>query len=181
MRACSFDLETSNLNANFGIILCAVVKPFDGTCRVFRGDAYPKWKKHRSDDSALCHDIMEELQRYDIWIAHNGTNFDIPFLRTRLMRTGIRMPQPKIVDPVRLARRYLRLGYNSLEQVAAHFGIYGKTKVEGHYWMEATLDGSVVAMNYIVEHCIADVRLLEKVADKLCYLVPKVTAFGSDT
>lgn len=180
MRACSFDLETSNLNANFGIILCAVVKPFDGKAKVFRGDHYPTWKSHRSNDRALCVDVLRELERYDIWIAHNGTHFDIPFLRTRLMRTGVRMHQPKIVDPVKLARRYLKLGYNSLEQVAAHFGLYGKTKVEARYWLEATLDGSHIAMDYIVKHCIADVDLLEKVADKLGYLVPRIGSFGSD-
>lgn len=180
MRAASFDLETSNLNANFGIILCAVIKPFDGPCTILRGDSYRSWRKKRSDDSALCRDIRAELERYDIWIAHNGTNFDIPFLRTRLMRTGERLAQPKIVDPVKLARRYLRLGYNSLEQVAAQFGYYGKTKVEGRYWMEAVLDGSVEAMDYIVAHCVADVKLLEKVADKLGHLVPRIGNFGSD-
>lgn len=180
MRACSFDLETTNLNANFGVILCACIKPFDGEVKTFRGDSYPNWKTRRSLDAALCRDIYKELSRYDIWLAHNGTNFDVPFLRTRLYKAGVKMPQPKIVDPVRLARRYLKLGYNSLEQVAAHFGFYGKTKVEGHYWMEAALDGDKKAMDYIVEHCIADVELLEKVADSMNYLVPRIGSFGSD-
>lgn len=180
MRAASFDLETTNLNANFGVILCACIKPFDKPVITLRGDHYPTWKKQRSKDIQLCKDIWKELEKYDILIAHNGVNFDVPFLRTRLMKAGVRMPQPKVVDPVRLARRYLRLGYNSLEQVAAHLGFYGKTSVAGDYWMQASLDGSKKAMNYIVEHCVADVELLEKVANRVNYLVPKIGSFGSD-
>jgi len=180
MRACSFDLETTSLNGNFGIILCACIKPFDKEIKTFRGDKYPNWKVRRSVDAPLCRDIWKELEKYDIWIAHNGNKFDVPFLRTRLMKAGVRMPQPKLIDPVRLARRYLKLGYNSLEQVAAHFGFYGKTIVHGDYWMEAAYDGDKEAMDYIVEHCIADVRLLEKVADRMNYLVPRVGSFGSD-
>lgn len=180
MRACSFDLETTNLNANFGIILCACIKPFDGKVKVFRGDDYNTWEKKRSKDGKLCKAIYKELKRYDIWIAHNGVNFDIPFLRTRLTKANVQMMQPKVVDPVRLARRFLRLGYNSLEQVAGHFGIYGKTTVAGKHWMRAALDGNKKSMDYIVEHCIADVEILEKVADKVNYLVPKIGQFGSD-
>lgn len=180
MRAVSFDLETTNLNANFGVILCACIKPFDGKVKTFRGDAYKSWKDRRSDDSELCRAIYKELEQYDIWIAHNGNNFDVPFLRTRLMKAGVRMVQPKLVDPVRLSRRYLKLGYNSLEQVAGHFGIYGKTTVAGDHWMRASLDGDRKSMNYIVEHCIADVEMLEEVAVHLNYLVPRIGSFGSD-
>lgn len=38
MRAASFDLETTNLNGNFGIILCGCIKPFDKSVVTFRAD-----------------------------------------------------------------------------------------------------------------------------------------------
>jgi uncharacterized protein YprB with RNaseH-like and TPR domain len=161
MRACCFDLETSGLNGNFGIILCACVKPFDGEVTTFRGDSYKDWKNNRVNDYEISRDIYKMLQKFDIWIAHNGVNFDVPFLRTRLMKKGKRMIQPKVVDPVRLARRYLRLGYNSLEAVAAHFGISGKTHVLGDIWMKTYLNGDSKALDYIVKHCVADVKILE--------------------
>jgi len=187
MRACSFDLETTNLNANFGIILCGVVKPFPSVRGqitkpiIFRGDDYPQWKYKRSNDFPVCQDIYNELMDYDIWIAHNGVRFDVPFLRTRLIKRKILLAQPKIIDPVRLARRFLKLGYNSLEAVGHHLGYSGKTKVDGQYWNRAALDGCRKSMDYIVEHCIADTILLENVANDLRTFVPKVNQFGSDT
>lgn len=181
MRACCFDLETTNLSAEFmGVILVGCVKKFDGKTVTFRRDEYPGWKDKRSDDSAIAKDIYNELKKYDIWIAHNGVCFDDKFLRSRLAHAGVRMPSHKFVDPVRLSRRYFRFRSNTLESVARHFGIYGKTHVEPKFWNQAALDGDRKAMDYIVQHCEADVAMLEKLADQISYLVPKVTQWGSD-
>jgi len=179
--ACCFDLETTNLYGNFmGVILCGVIKPWGGEPVIFRGDQYDTWERKRSDDSQIAVDIYTELSKYSICIAHNGLAFDINFLRSRLGKVGVEMPQPKNVDPVRLARRFMRFKFNSLESVGEHFGFIGKTRVSPKYWNEAALDGNSRALDYIVEHCVADVDLLEKVADKLRYLAPKITQWGSD-
>lgn len=180
MKFVSFDLETTNLNGNFGVILCACVKPYGEKVKIFRGDNYSSWTHKRSDDSKLARDVYEELKQHRVWIAHNGIKFDVPFLRTRLMKAGTEMSQPIIYDPVRLARRYMKFGYNSLEQVGAHFGIGGKTLVTGDHWMKAALDGNHKSMNYIVEHCVADVEILERVAEKFAHLIPKLDTRGSD-
>ena len=181
MQSCCFDLETSSLNGNFGIILCACIKPWRGKIKILRGDDYKNWKKKRSDDYRLAKDIYNELKKYDIWIAHNGVKFDVPFLRTRLMRRRFQVPPFKIVDPVKLARRHLRMGYNSLEQIASHLGYEGKTRVDSKHWLRASLDGSSTSLNYIVKHCAIDVDLLEKVADAVRPYVPRVNTWGSDT
>jgi len=180
MRAAIFDLETTGLNADFmGVILVGCIKRFDGPVKTFRRDRFPNWDK-RSDDSSIAKAIYEELLKYDIWVAHNGTVYDVNFLRSRLSLCGINMMQPKIVDPVRIARRYYKLSRNSLENFGRHHGLYGKTHVEPKVWNSAALDGNRQSMDYIVEHCIADVKLLEKLTDKVKHLVPKVTSWGSD-
>jgi DNA polymerase elongation subunit (family B) len=174
---CSFDLETTGI----GVVLCGVVKPWGEKPIVFRGDKYKAdWKEKRSDDSAVCKAIFDELQKYDIWIAHNGVMFDDKYLRSRLAKVGVTMPSHKLVDPVRLARNFYKFRYNSLEAVGEHFGHYGKTKVAQHIWTEAALDGSVKALDYITNHCIADVVLLEKVANEMKPLIPKINTYGSD-
>lgn len=179
---CCFDLETTNLYGNFmGVVLCAVIKPWGGKPIIFRGDQYDTWENGRSDDSQIVLDIYDELKDYGIWVAHNGLNFDINFLRTRMAELGIDMPQPKNVDPVRLARRYLRFKFNNLEAVGEHYGFFGKTRVNPKKWNKAALDGHIPSLEYIVEHCVADVELLEKITSKMSYLIPKVTNFGSDT
>lgn len=180
MRAACFDLETTGLNADFmGVILVGCVKPYDGPVKIFRRDEYPHWEK-RSDDSRIAKDIYKELLKYDIWVAHNGVCYDINFLRARLAKYGISMLQPKTVDPVKIARRYFKISRNSLESFGRHHGIYGKTHVEPDIWNRASLDGDKRAMSYIVEHCVADVKMLEQLTDRVKYLVPKVNGWGSD-
>ena len=178
---CCFDLETTNLYGNFlGVILCGVVKPWGGEPIVFRGDRYDTWENQRSDDSQICVDLYSELKKYSVWVAHNGLAFDVNFLRTRLVEPRIEMPQPKNIDPVRIARRHLRFKFNTLEAVGDHFGYTGKTRLSPKIWNKAALDGNIPSLDYIVEHCVADVVLPEKVMNSMRYLVPKISQWGSD-
>jgi hypothetical protein len=87
--------------------------------RVFRGDQYSTWARRRSLDRFLVQDICAELLKYDIWCAHNGRYFDVPFLRTRLARWQLPpLPTRKLIDPLLLARNKFRMSYNSLESLA---------------------------------------------------------------
>jgi len=179
--AATFDLETTNLSANWmGVIICGVVKPWGGKLKVFRGDDYPNWKNNRSNDEAICTAIFQELKKYRIWIAHNGVNYDIAYLRTRLGKYGISMEQPLNIDPVIALRKYYRLNYNSLERAGRHFGFKDyKTHLDEDTWMQAIMDGSKEAMDEIVFHCEKDVELLELVANRVKYLLPKIGKWGS--
>src|ERR1700686_4347153 len=129
VSCCVFDLETTNLSADFGVILCGVIKPANAEARVFRaGRLNRSWHKRRSDDRAVLRGIVKELEQYDIWVAHNGQRFDVPFLRTRLLAYGLDpLPAKKLIDPVLLARNKLRMSFNSLDQVANHLGVNSKT------------------------------------------------------
>jgi hypothetical protein len=73
------------------------------------------------------------------------------------------LPGKKLIDPVLLARNKLRMSFNSLDKVAEHLGVNSKTEVRLEMWLRAALDGDRRAMSYIVEHCVQDVLVLEKV------------------
>lgn len=183
IMCCVFDLETTNLNADFGVVLCGVVKPAFAPPKIFRADKLnPDWKRSRSDDSAVIEAIADELTKYDILIAHNGARFDLPFLRTRLAKHKL-PPFPntiKLVDPVWVARNKLKLSYNSLEQLIDFLGITEKkTPVSGDQWLSASLDGCVESMDYIVRHCVQDVLSLERVVTKLKHYSTQFNAWGS--
>jgi uncharacterized protein YprB with RNaseH-like and TPR domain len=182
ISCCVFDLETTSLNADFGIVLCGVVKPAGGKAKVFRGDKLnPRWDTCRSDDSDVVSAIVEELQHYDIWIAHNGARFDVPFLRTRMLRWGMN-PLPtsfKLIDPVQVARNKLRMSWNSLEALCKFLGINKKTEVAGDLWLRASLDGDRKAMSYIVEHCVYDCDMLEDVVTELKAYSTQYNSWGS--
>jgi uncharacterized protein YprB with RNaseH-like and TPR domain len=181
ISCCCFDLETTNLDADFGVVLCGVVKGASGKPKVFRADKLnKKWRTTRSDDSEVVKAIVAELSEYDIWVAHNGNRFDVPFLRTRMAKWGMApLPVRKLIDPVFLARNKLKMSYNSLEKLAGFLGVNSKTEVTGDHWLSAALDGSRESMDYIVAHCIEDVKVLEKIIGKLKAYSTTYNAWGS--
>lgn len=165
-----FDLETSALEGDRGIILCAVIKSsLQKKPIVIRtDDLNPKWKTGlRGDDEAAVRRIAEILEKHDVLVAHNGSRFDMPFLRTRMARWGLkRLPDMKLVDPCSIAWRKFRLRSNSLGAIADHIGLKDrKTPLDMSTWADAILNGSRAAMDLIVKHCIADVRVLEGVLE----------------
>jgi DNA polymerase III epsilon subunit-like protein len=164
VESACFDLECTSLNADFGIILCAVVKPAGGNPTTFRLDELSKqWDGRRSYDYPVVKAIVTELESYDVLAGHNAVKFDLPFLRTRMAKYQMKpLRKFKVIDPLQILRNQFRLSYNSLDRATAFLGCNTKSPVDGDMWLRAALDGSRRAMNYIVAHCIEDVRMLEK-------------------
>lgn len=163
-----FDIETSALEADRGIILCAVIQGSNKkTPTIFRTDELnPKWKRgNRGDDSEITRRLTKTLSQFDVLVAHNGTRFDIPFIRTRLARWGLeRFPDVKIIDPLSIAFRKFRLNHNSLGSISDFIGSSDrKHRLDWSVWMDCILNGSTAAMDEIVTHCLADVRELNDV------------------
>jgi uncharacterized protein YprB with RNaseH-like and TPR domain len=181
ISCCCFDLECTNLNADYGVLLCAVIKPAGGRARILRADELnPRWRTRRSDDRTLIAAVVDELQKYDIWVAHNGARFDVAFLRTRLARWGMEaLPTRKLVDPVQLARLKLRASGNSLEALGELLGLPAKRRISPQLWLEAALDGSHQAMDRIASHCVRDVKILEGVLNVVKSYVGQLNAWGS--
>lgn len=183
IRVATFDIETTGLNAAFGRILCACVMTYDPQeIKTFRADEYPSWKEgKRSDDHDITAELMAYLEEFDILIAHNGVKYDLPFLRTRALQYGLPPLQPmKIVDPVLSARRQLRLQSNSLDSIAKHLDApFQKTPLEPRVWARAMMDNDKDAMDLIVEHCIADVQVLDFVAHSMRGYIKTIDSIGS--
>lgn len=181
----SFDLETTNLDPMWGVLLCSDTKPWGGT--VHRTYIHTLSKGY--DDSVVVRKTIEELNHYSMLIAHNGVFFDRKFLNGRALYHNLRTadgrpllldPKGKIVDPWRVAKNHLNFRGNSLDRIADFFGTEAsKTKVEGEIWMKAVYNRDQDALAYIVEHCIIDVDVLEEVADRLQPFVGNITSWGS--
>lgn len=168
----TFDIETSALEGDVGIILCASYKSsVDGKVQTIRTDkTNPRWYKgHRGNDKETVRQICEVLQSHDVLVAHNGTRFDLPFIRTRAMKWGLpRLPDQKIIDPLSIAWRKLRLKSNRLGNISDILGVKDrKTPLDMSVWMEAVQNGSKPAMDLIVEHCEADVKVLAAVLEQV--------------
>jgi len=183
MKTAIFDLETSGLYANFGIILCCCVKEYGHKgVKTIRADDFPNWKKDKTNQLLIITRIVNELRQYDILVAHNGTYFDKQWVNTLSMKYGFEadIRWKKFIDPCLIARRHLRLGRNSLDQLLDYFEVPNKkSHVSGRTWIKASLNGDRKAMDDIIEHCQEDVVALEGVYDKVRKLVERIDNRGS--
>ena len=179
MNICVFDLETSSLKANFGIILCGVHKPIGGKASVLRIDDFTdKW----SEDASLVGALIGELSTPLILVAHNGVRFDRPFLNARAARWGLEPlnPRGRIIDPVVVARRHFAMSWNGLESLSVFLETKArKSPVDGGLWLRAILDHDKAALDAIVKHCVNDVLVLEEVVTKLQPYLGKIQEWGS--
>jgi len=159
----SFDIETSNLDADFSILLTACIKPYGQPAIVFRADDYPEWKANRDNDKPITVAIANELRKHAIIVGHYSQRFDIPFFRAKMVKHGLE-PLPLMfgVDTWRIARNNFKVSSRRLANLANYFDLGDKHPVEGRLWMKAAYAGAEEAMDEIVEHNIMDVDLLEQ-------------------
>jgi len=151
------DIEASNLDANFGVVLSAAIKPYHKPTILFVN-------KNKWDDSEVVKDVVSTINSYDVLVTFYGYKFDIPFLRTRMLHADpslVLKPTLHHIDLYYVARRALKLHSNSLETLTEFFNIKGKTRLKGEMWIRATA-GDPTGMKYVVEHNKYDVIILEK-------------------
>lgn len=183
MKTIILDIETSALNAPSGIILCVCAKEYGKKkLTTWRADAYRNWKTHKSDNSFLVKDVINYIKEFDIAVAYNGCWFDSLFIDSQALKYGLKpvMRDMKIVDPYRLAKRFLKLNRNSLASVIDFLSVPdSKSPISFECWLRASHDSSTKDMDYIVKHCERDVLALESVYDKVKVFVKTIDNNGS--
>lgn len=175
-RVGSVDLEMSNLNADFGFLLCGAVKEVGvSKPHVLSIDQSPQYQERKWDDSWLCAKLRELLLEFDLIVTWNGARFDIPFLNSRLVKHGLApLPRRLHKDLLYTSRYSLKLHSNRLEAVQEFLGLkVRKTSISGEFWNRA-VTGDTEALKYIVNHCVLDVIVLEEVFSRLKQFIREV-------
>lgn len=184
MKIGVFDLETSGFYADSSILLTCAIKTLDKSeTEVIRADAFPSWKTGKSNESLMIKAVAQALDQYDILIAHNGQSFDKGYFNAKCLQYGLKpiLRHKKLIDPVRISRRHLRLGRNTLAALIDYLEIpVKKTPIELKKWVKASHDGDKKCMDIISKHCLYDVKTLEKVYTKLIPLIDKIDNRGSE-
>jgi uncharacterized protein YprB with RNaseH-like and TPR domain len=174
MRTCSWDIEATNLDADFGIILCSSIKPIGEDPIVMRLDETPGYNKRPWDDSLLARRIRDELEKYMVVIGWNHVGYDLPFVNSRLIKSDFKPIDASaicMVDMLWASRYRMRLHSNRLESVIEYLETKTqKTPLKGDLWIRA-MAGDKAAMDKVVEHNIRDVESLEEVANKMSRFV----------
>jgi len=176
MNFLTLDIETSNLNADFGFVITVVGKPYKGKdLKVFRIDDYKGFEKARYNDKPLIEDVRKYLLEFDGLITYNGRNFDLPFLRSQLICYGFEpMKDMFHVDVYYITKYRLRLHNNKLNSLIHFLNTYraGKKKLEEKTFINSlyyrkAITGNKSGIDELVRHCKKDVLALEQCYDLL--------------
>ena len=171
MRIAFWDIETWDLNAPFGPLVCASVlltEPgFEDRMITLRQDEYVRQgiAEDMVDDRQLCIDLRDLLEEQNMTVGYFSKGFDIPHLRSRLALHGERALAPHFhFDPIWAFKgwRGLKFGSASMKNVAAHLGLEQKPAVSSEVWMSAKA-GRKAAMDEVCERCEADVRITREI------------------
>jgi uncharacterized protein YprB with RNaseH-like and TPR domain len=163
-----FDIETTNLDADFGIMLCAAWKDVgDRRMRHVSITDGPRFAKDPTDDRYVVKATAEALSEADAWVTWYGQRFDVPFIQTRLIGHKLK-PMPPIphIDGWRIARYKMKLHSNRLASASAFLGVEEKTPLSGPIWIKARA-GNKSAIDYVLRHCRQDVKVLEQVYERI--------------
>lgn len=180
-----WDLETSDLNADWGTIFCAGYKVEGERVKVISITDFPGWEKEPWNDKRVVAEFVNVLNREDVGIevTHYGSLFDIPYLQARMAyhKLGV-LPILGHVDTYFAARSKLKIKSRSLANLSEFLGSpFKKTPLTPNVWRKAGR-GDAEALEYISKHCHADVKVLEWVHDQIAPMMrryPTVGLWGS--
>jgi DNA polymerase elongation subunit (family B) len=112
--------------------------------------------------------IHKLLDEADAVCHYNGKKFDIPTLNKEFLLMDLSPPSPaKQVDLLEVAKKKFRLASNKLEFVAGQLGLGSKTKHKGMELWLGCMKKNKEDWKVMEEYNKQDVRLLEKVYDRL--------------
>jgi uncharacterized protein YprB with RNaseH-like and TPR domain len=163
-RIAFLDIETSNLKADFGVVLCWDILDDEDVIHkdwLTRSDV-----ESGDEDRRIIQSCVAEMMQYDRICTHFGTYFDIPFIRSRCLANGIYFPGPEYpiyhTDVWKMAKTKLCLHSNRQDAVAEFLhGKTIKTRLDHPAWRKAMF-GEPEAMAKVVHHCDCDVKDLKK-------------------
>ena len=126
---------------------------------------FPRYRRNRHDDSALCGVVHHLMDQADIVVAHNGDAFDIKKINSRLITNGFQPPSPfKTIDTLKAARRAFKFDSNKLDNIGRYLNEGRKIPNTGaDLWRGVVEDGDPKAWRIMRRYCKQDTELLARV------------------
>ena len=131
------------------------------------------WKN--GDDKEILQKFAKIALTADEVIGHNSDQFDVKHIRTRCIIHNIAFPiKLNQVDTLKMSRAGYKLNSNKLNYIGQVLNEGKKVDTGGiQLWKDIVLHNSKPALAKMVEYCIGDVVLLEKVYNRLQEFSPK--------
>lgn len=126
----------------------------------------PKEAIERRDDSVLP-SMWKLLDEAHLVIAHNGDEFDLKKLNTRLLLAGYPKPSPyKSIDTLKVAKETFSFTFNKMDWINRMLGIGVKISTDWEWWDRAS-EGDKKYLDMMLEYNKQDVNILEELYMKL--------------
>ena len=166
-----FDIESSDLSASFGEMLCFGYQWWGAPePKVMNIYDYPGWDKLPVEqrDKYLVQDVVKIMEEADVLVGHFSSGFDHPFIQTRCIFHGLDpIPNPIHIDTWKIAKKQLRLNNNRLKTIADTFGCdEQKSSVPTYVWRRAKAH-DLEALKLISKYNLQDVRTQYSIIKKL--------------
>lgn len=179
------DIETTDLKADKGFILCVGVKPLDRPPRIFQLKDLAVSSPRYTIDRRLVMQLRDEMEQYDGWVTWNGLLFDLPFINDRLMISGERPLEKRFARGLDMMW-HVKIGKSTFQSARLDWAAkalkcpYRKTDLDMTVWKEAeaeALRGFRVREHYnqIVEHNRADLDVTEFMFGKLKHRIQNIS------
>ena len=166
------DIEASNLDADFGIVLCYCIKDHNSK-KIYEAVLKPqdlKTARAGDEDKEVIKRCIEDVAKFDRLVTYYGTGFDLPFLRARAVVCGVDFPvygSIKHTDLYYIVRNKFKLSSRRLENACrVLLGRTQKTRIENAFWRGA-VRGDKKSLQYVLDHCQKDVLDLELLYKKV--------------
>ncbi len=122
-----------------------------------------RFAKDIHDDTHVLTVFHKVLSEADVIVAHNGDQFDLKYLKTRMLFHKLPvLPPITSVDTYKVAKQEFAFNSNKLDYLGTFLGFGGKASTPKGLWADAW-KGDKTAIRTMVAYNKRDVVLLEKV------------------
>lgn len=162
------DIESANLNADFGTVVVTSIKPYTGDPVTFTAPP--------GRDKQLLRDVAKELEKYSVWVTFYGKLFDIPFINSRMLYHGLPLlPKKHHIDMYFVVKSRTHLSRRNQGHILSWLGTpEEKMSVSSSIWAELAVK-TPSKLKILKERCESDVIGLQAMYEKAKYAINEVT------
>jgi len=149
---------------------------WEGEDKVYNLD----WGLKKQCDKKLLKKFIEQMDKADLIVTHNGKRFDTPWIRTRAIYHSLSMrPKYTEVDTYKLAKKYLNLPSYSLKEICKYYDLEAKKDAGGlQTWIDVVYKKDKKALDHLLYYGDGDIISLEALYKKLKGYVTNTTNFA---
>lgn len=123
---------------------------------------FPMYKKDPENNIELIQHLHKLISEADIVCGHNAAEFDTKRFNTDAIKHHLTPPPPsKIIDTLKVARKYFGFNQNSLKALAEFLGLPHKMETGGYKLWKDCMAGDLKAWAKMSRYCARDTITLE--------------------